>query len=259
MVDCYNSCDYVDKKKIKIKIIGSPRYSYIKSKMHSLNKNFYLNKKKWEKQYNLNKNKKIILFLECIREKNPLKILQLLNNQIILDKLEDEVLILYRPHPLRKNNLIDFDKLNSLKNVNIDKSVKNLLIKSQSKDLVDEDVSVKNFLYSDSVIFCDGFISQITSGLLDLIYFGKKGLLMSDGTPQKLFDNFEYSQCYQYIYSNSFKNKIINKNNITIKFRKFCKNLKKSKYLKTDSKKINYIIKDLKFEKIFNELKKNIN
>lgn len=259
MIDCYEMCDYLHKKYVQKKIIGSPRFSFIKSKIPILNKNFHINKKNWEKKYNLNKIKKTILFIEHIRERDPLKILQILDHLVKINDLENEILIIYRPHPLRKNNIIDFKVLNGLKNVKVDKSIEKLLLKSQLRDLEDKDVPLINFLYSDSMIYCDGFISQISSALLDLTYLGKKGLLLSEGTPKKLFDRLLASQCFDYIHYKIFKKKVLNYKNAAESFKVYCKHLKKTKSIKSDSKKINYIIKDLDFDQFKKNLIKNIN
>lgn len=258
MDDCYKISKYLDKRKIQKQIIGSPRYAFIKSQIKKINRN-YLNKKLiFEKKYKTLKEQKIILFLESIRERDPLKILKLLDKQINKDNLSKQVLIIYRPHPLRKKNIIDYKLLNSFKNIKVDKSIELLLKKSQLRDLKDEDVNIINFLYAESVIYCDGFISQISSAILDLMYLGKEGLLMSRGTPQKLFDGLHWSQCFRHAYTNIFKNKIIKEDNIDLQLNQFVNNIKKSKKLKSKSAQINYIIEDLDYNDVVKKLLANI-
>ena len=102
------------------------------------------------------------MFLESIRERDPLRILKLLDEQINKDNLSKKVLIIYRPHPLRKNNIINYKVLNSFKNVKVDKSVELLLKKSQSRDLEEKDVDIINFLYAEStIIVTDLFLKLV--------------------------------------------------------------------------------------------------
>ena len=159
---------------------------------------------------------------------------------------------------MRKNNIINYKVLNSFKNVKVDKSVELLLKKSQSRDLEEKDVDIINFLYAESTIYCDGFISQISSAILDLMYLGKEGLLMAVGTPQKLFDNLHWSQCFAYTYNHVFKNKLIKEDNIDVQLKKFINNLKNAKKIRSKSNQLNYIIKDLNYKDVIKKLLINI-
>jgi hypothetical protein len=268
MKDLYKKAHYLLEKTKNIYSIGSYRFSYIYSKISKINlKTYKKNYFKWIKRNELDLKKINILFVESIREKNPEKILKILDD-IIAKKFDNIIHIIYRAHPLRKKNKFNYLNVKKLKNITIDADILNNLNVSKTRDNNDKDVDYKQFIIADSFLFCSSFISQISTSLIDLIYCKKIGALLTTGTPTKLFQKLKQNQCFLYICNKYFSDffsiynlqnnkKIINFMNYLIKNKNNLANLNPN-YNQTNVKRIRYIMHNKSFIKYQKDLNRFI-
>lgn len=176
----------------KVHILGSYRFSIIQDKIKNLSSENFKDKKieyvsKTCKKIKDFKNLKVISYLNSIRERNSYLLLSLIDD-VIEKNFKNQIVIIFREHPLCENRT----NISNLKNIFKDPAFHNYDFRHQSE------INPSEFMISNTLLFSDAVISQITTALLEIDLLKKKKLIVNFGTPKKLFDRMKSAQYLKY-------------------------------------------------------------
>lgn len=234
MKQVWNNANYLlPNNKTKVHVIGSYRYSMIIDELSMRKKVSKIDKKRFFskiiKNYSSNKTALCISFFDSIRERNPSKILNQLDN-IIENKFKNKIFIIYREHPLKKEKKIN---LGPYKNIFYDPA-----FHKKNKE-------INEFIFSKTIFFSDAVISQVSTVLLEIDLFNKRKIILDYGSPKKLFARMKTSQFLKYYFKKNRNSICSHESELEDKFTQFVeKILKKKPYYSQDN---NYIFKNINF------------
>lgn len=218
MNEIWNSNSFIkNNKATKVHILGSYRYSLIEEEIIKLSKeNFEKRKLEYFSKSVLNindlKKLKIIVFADCIRDRDPNEILKILDQEIELN-FKNKILIIFREHPLKDKKI----NISKFKNIYSDPAFRN-----DNSINFDYKENIKEFILSKTLIYSDAVISQLSTILIEIDLLKKKKLVLTHGSPQKQFERMRKGQYFKYYLK---KNKpFICDNKFLLKdiFKNFC-------------------------------------